>query len=166
MTEGKRKTRFEYRDEWPKGPWDVEPDAESWTDAETGYNCAILRGKLGVWCGYVMIDGHHPAFLKHYSDVNVNVHGDLTYSESFLNLGVFYTGINNEHHFDKEEKATWWLGFNCSHFGDVIPTAGVGSPSYFTGPGRTYKDVHFVRAEVTSLAKQLKEMENEQRKDD
>lgn len=46
---------------WPAGPWDYEPDRDTWTDEATGLPCVAQRaGTLGHWCGYVGLPDDHP----------------------------------------------------------------------------------------------------------
>jgi hypothetical protein len=66
---------------WPKGPWQDEPDKKQWRDAATGLPCLIVRGPVGALCGYVGVTADHPLHGKSYEDVDVEVHGGLTYAE-------------------------------------------------------------------------------------
>lgn len=73
-----------------------------------GLQCHIYKiaglgiGSLsGGWhCGYVDVPGTHPLHGKHYDDVNVDVHGGLTYSDNV------------------EENESWRFGFDTAHHGD------------------------------------------------
>jgi hypothetical protein len=58
-----------------------------------------------------------------------------------------------------DNKRVWWLGFDCAHCYDLSPGLrrmldehGVGSRLR----DETYRDIEFVKAEIASLAKQLK----------
>lgn len=53
----------------------------------------------GYLCGYVRIPESHPCFRK--EDINLECHGGLTFNEAH------------------EEQ---WVGFDCSHFCDIVPT--------------------------------------------
>jgi hypothetical protein len=64
---------------WPAGEWDGEPDRATWVHDETGARCTIRRGPLGSWCGYVGLRPNHPLAGKDYNDIDVLVHGGLTY---------------------------------------------------------------------------------------
>ena len=68
------------RSGWPSGEWDKEPDRATWVHEATGARCTMLRGALGNWCGYVGINGNHPCAGKDYDDLDVSVHGGLTYA--------------------------------------------------------------------------------------
>lgn len=58
----------------------------------------------------------------------------------------------------------WWYGFDCGHYNDLSPA----TRDYGDGPARRltqegeYRDVPYVRGEILSLARQLKELENGQ----
>lgn len=65
---------------WPRGPWDDEPDKKQWRDPASGLPCLIVRGPSGSLCGYVAVGPDHPAYGKGYDDVDVTVHGGLTFA--------------------------------------------------------------------------------------
>ena len=68
------------RADWPPGEWDSEPDRAIWIHDQTGARCTVRRGPLGQWCGYVGLRPNHPAAGKDYDELNVDVHGGLTYA--------------------------------------------------------------------------------------
>ena len=68
------------RTDWPAGEWDSEPDRATWVHEQTGARCTMRRGPLGSWCGYVGLRPNHPAAGKDYDQLNVDVHGGLTYA--------------------------------------------------------------------------------------
>jgi hypothetical protein len=146
--------RLFYADiELPDGPWHDEPDE---LDFEaSGFACKLCRGPLGAWCGYVGIPAGHPWYGKYYDspDVNAEVHGGLTWS--------------NEHAGTTTRRDLWWLGFDCSHFLDLVPGM-LGLDIFMRHrvdwPGwgglaraDVYRDLAYVRAETESLAKQARE---------
>lgn len=53
-----------------------------------------------------------------------------------------------------EPERVWWFGFDCAHSGDVSP-----GYDFKFGYDRddSYKDIQYVKLEVTALAKQLKD---------
>lgn len=56
-----------------------------------------------------------------------------------------------------EPERVWWFGFDCAHSGDQCPGyrelgVGLGLPSK---RGESYKDIHYAKNEVLSLARQL-----------
>lgn len=66
---------------------------------------------LSHYCGYVILPKGHKLEGKHYDDINVDVHGGLTFSDETV---VFnYTGEKL-----KEEKH-WMIGFDCAHSYDI-----------------------------------------------
>ena len=118
---------------------DKEGDHEEWIDEYSGYPCIIHRVKpYGCWCGYVRVPEAHNCFDKYYDDIDVYVHGGLTFSGNSL----------PDWKHEKETKG--WLGFDCGHAGDIIP--------YLWKEG-TYRTKEYVKQECTELAKQLKDLE-------
>lgn len=138
---------------WPPGPWMSEPDKVQWKDEETGYACLVVRNSVGAWCGYVGLNPDHPLYEKHYSDMydthNFHVHGGLTYSDHCME------GPEDEaicHIPDPgEPDHVWWLGFDCAHAYDLCP----GNRHIIAIEGDVYRDLEYVKNEVTSLAQQL-----------
>lgn len=104
---------IEDKSQWIDGVWKIEPDRMYWVDDATGYDCLIHRSPgTGALCGYVGIKKSHPDFGKGYDDVDVDVHGGLTYADS--------CGWHICHQSDDKEPV-WWLGFDCGHFRDLSP---------------------------------------------
>lgn len=146
--------RIEYkyvdRSKWPQqeGSWKDEPDKIQWQDEETGLPCLIVRGPSGALCGYVGVDESHPAHGKGYEEVDVAVHGGLTFAdrcaESADGRGICHIPTPGE------PEHVWWLGFDCAHYGDVCP-------AYESGLwDGCYKELAYVEHEVRGLARQLK----------
>lgn len=134
----------------PSEPWMIEPDRVEFK--AHGLDCLMVRNSdLFHWCGYVGVKPGHPFFEKHYDEINVEVHGGPTYSEA---CGGFVC-----HKTEDPQDKTWWIGFDCAHSGDFSP--GIGG-AFMQPPERrlygTYKDLDYVKNEVTNLAKQLAEM--------
>ena len=140
------------RSNWGAGPgvWDTEPDKAEWTDEETGLDCLAVRTRLGHWCGYVGVPEGHPFYERDYYslDTDVDVHGDLTYSNSCSG--------NICHESDKK---VWWLGFDCAHSGDLSPGHSrefhVAVSHLFRAD--IYRTLEYVKNECASLASQLRE---------
>lgn len=140
-----------------RGEWDNEPDKVQWQDEATGLPCLIVRGGGGALCGYVGVAEGHPAYGKEYDDVDVAVHGGLTFADKCQ-------PSNDESRFvchvpeAGEPDHVWWLGFDCAHSGDVCPARlklhGVFAPS----PWEQYREIGYVRSEVRKLARQLHEI--------
>lgn len=110
-------------------PWLTEPDYERWESC--GFSCLILRNPMKVLLGYVGLPRGHRYFGVSYDDIDVDVHGGLTFS-----------GHRDEH----GGEDIWWLGFDCAHAGDLVPDMRMSG---------TYRDIAYVRAEVERLAAQL-----------
>ncbi len=95
---------------WGTGPWQDEVNELTWIDEPTELTCkAIRHPRLGHWCGYVAIDRNHAFYEKGYGDVDVSVHGGLTYADHSE------PGIWNK------VSRFWWFGFDCAHSGDKSP---------------------------------------------
>jgi len=116
----------------------------SWTGEREGYACEIIVNHSASRCGYVTVRPGHPAFGKGYDDLNIDVHGGLTYACA-------------------AEDGGWTFGFDCSHCDDA------GHPEYERGQRQSYGFGHddgvyrteeYVVAEIETLAKQLKAMES------
>lgn len=118
---------------FPPGPWQAESDHEDWIDDSTGLACHINRcGGSGHLCGYVGLpEGHHLFGVK-YGDINVNVHGGLTYSA--------------------QEGDLWVIGFDCAHSGDYTPGYAWASEH---SRRKSYKTFEYVKAEIESLLQQV-----------
>lgn len=151
------------REGWPVGNWDGEPDKKQWLDAATGLPCLIVRNRMGALCGYVGVSPGHPFYQKPYDDLDVNVHGGLTFADSCQeHPGAEESGICHLPE-EGEEKNVWWFGFDCAHYGDYIPSMDALRRKYreelgHLSSGEVYRDIGYVTAEVEYLAKQLAAM--------
>ncbi len=116
----------------------------------------MLRGPGGSWCGYCGVPNTHPAYGKHYDNVDVSVHGGLTYADK-CNGQICHQaqpGMPEE---------VYWLGMDFAHCGDLSP----GMLSFYnrlpSGPSYhdsdIYRNIAYVRAEVEQLAEQLAVLE-------
>src|SRR5262249_44757906 len=111
--------RYIDKSEWKRGAWDDEPDKIQWQDEQTGLPClAVRHPTMGNWCGYVGVAEGHSYFGKEYEheDVNVDCHGDLTFSD-FCHQDDKEHGICHRPDPGEPERV-WWLGFDCAHGGD------------------------------------------------
>lgn len=129
--------------DWERGEWDNEPDKKQFIDKDTGLPCLIVRNNGGALCGYVGVDKSHPAFELDYDEVNVDVHGGLTYADKCS------SHICHEVE-EGEDDNIWWLGFDCSHSGDRSP-----SYTFSSSYGERYRNVEYVTEEIKGLARQL-----------
>lgn len=95
------------------GPWITEPDRIEFK--YNGLSCLIVRNAMNFHlCGYVGIKPSHPYFGKDYHDVDLDVHGGLTYANKCIGIICHVSdGPNDE---------TWWFGFDYAHANDLIPT--------------------------------------------
>lgn len=163
---------IEYRDvldrkspyPWPSGPWDSEPDKIQWEDERTKLPCLAVRNALGAWCGYVGVPEGHKLYGKGYDDVDVDVHGGLT----FANKCMEGPESNVVCHIPDpgEPDHVWWFGFDCVHCMDLAP--GMVAIRTHLEPLRRieeqyphvhdndrYRTLAYVKEQVASLALQL-----------
>lgn len=166
------------KSDWGDGPWQSEPDKVQMVDEETGYDCLMVRNHYsGSWCGYVGVRKSNDFYEKHYDECKVGdeyleVHCGLTFSghcseSEDESRGICHVPINGS------EDKVWWLGFDCSHSGDLWPKhradmrkiyemRGEMIPRYYDQTsGDIYRDREYVVAQIKSLANQLKEVEHE-----
>ena len=172
---------------WPEGPWTDEPDKVQWVDPATGLDCLLHRNHLGAWCGYVGVPRSHPMYGKHYGDVEVDVHGDLTYAATCQDTSDESIGICHVPEPGRPHDV-WWFGFDCGHGGDFMPGSAAlyielekthkrmmeENPALVSMPRRRlfadpeedhYWTIDEARAEVEGMALQLAEIARERRYD-
>ena len=101
----------------------------------------IWLNNFGVHCGYLGVPSGHPWHGKDYTDLDVEVHGGLTYANGDSDF-PYETGMD-----------VWWIGFDCGHFNDYMP----GMPSGGSGDPANFKDEAYVRNEIENLAEQAAE---------
>ena len=144
---------------WRDGSWKSEPDKMQWTDNKTKYPCLIKRNPYGALCGYVGVEETHPAFGQGYDDVDVDVHGGLTFADRCQEGPIEKQPELICHIPDAGESDNiWWLGFDCAHANDLMPGYPTYSDMMFPLRG-VYRNVNFVKNECRRLAAQLKAME-------
>lgn len=132
--------------------WENEPNYKTFMLGD--YHCVIIRNRsLGHLCGYVGVSYDHPFYAKHYSEFGelVRVHGELTYSAY---------GIKKLN----ENPNMWYLGFDCAHYGDFVPS--MENLFHFKKEeyAKSYKTIEFVENELVQLVDQLEEIKNENSK--
>lgn len=132
------------KSKWAKGSWDNEPDRMDFIHA--GFSCFILRNMNGNWCGYVGVPSTHSAYMKDYNDVDVNVHGGLTYADKCQDhiCHVPEAGMPDD---------VWWLGFDTGHYGDMSPMI-----EFLFQHGGEYRNMDYTISETKQLAEQLEQM--------
>lgn len=151
------------------GPWDSEPDKAQWIDTATGYDCLVVRNRMGAWCGYVGVPPAHPAHGTRYDSANelaptaddgyryFDVHGGLTFS-AFCDERSDDDGPRICHVPEPgRPEQVWWLGFDCVHEGDLAPKyadEGLGIRA-----SDVYRTLDYVRAECSKLAAQLAQVD-------
>ncbi len=118
-------------------------------EGETG-----KRGVVPLMC-YKLSEKELPGL-----DMIFDVHGSLTFSGECHHSDDPSKGIC---HLDSSNDNVWWLGFDCSHAGDVSPKMDakirevMGRRERFLD--EEYRNFSYVIKEVESLAWQLKEVE-------
>ncbi len=126
--------------------WETEGDER---DFEAhGLKCAMRRGPVGQWCGYVGIPEGHPLFGEDCDAVSVDVHGGLTYADDNL-PSSWKLKIGRKSLYVADG---WWFGFDCAHAGDLMPEYRAMHPH-----GYVYRDAAYVEHECRNLARQLAE---------
>jgi len=103
-----------------------------------GLPCVVVQTREGFHrCGYVFVPAGHPADGKDYGDVDVDVHGGLTFGEP-----------------GKDGRGTWF-GFDCAHFGDALV-----NPDPTGIVSEEYKNVRRIHLEVAARFEQSLEDEH------
>ena len=143
------------RSTWEPGPWDNEPE-DRVDFLHAGFSCFIKRGPAGAWCGYVGVPEGHSAYGKSYDEVDVEVHGGLTYANPCKGA---ICHVPAEGMPDK----VWWLGFDTAHFGDLVPAHNRLMSFYdrareSEGPFESYKTRDYTKGETERLAEQLERL--------
>lgn len=122
-------------------PWRGEPHWDAFIDQESGYQCALMRGGVGAWCGYVFLPAGHPAHGLDWTNQSVDVHGGVTLSEASTD-------------------GRWLVGFDTAHCYDFIPGERYDN-AYL--PAKAGKDIYrtfdYVKEETRNMARQFKNME-------
>lgn len=115
--------------------WGNEPDRKEFTHA--GFECRIIRNRLGALCGYVGVDESHKMYGKNYDDIRyIDVHGGLTFAG----------------HLSDEDKL-WWLGFDCSHAGDLLPIHEDTHDNEYRNIGYVTGQVHFLAGDLKRICR-------------
>jgi hypothetical protein len=154
------------RSGWAKGPWDNEPDSEFWREPD-GLPCLIVRADMhGALCGYVGVGPTHAWYEKTLMNLiemkagyESTVHGGITFGGKIPIRALPALGYQDQES-RRHSLKLWWVGFDCSHMmdfaprlvaidGNIVRAAG-GKP--FPMPGKTYRDIAYVRENVKVLA--------------
>jgi hypothetical protein len=113
------------------------------------FKCKIIRHKVMLHlCGYVGVPKNHFLYKKTYSvfEQIIHPHGGITFSGFF----------------DKDPKEYWYIGFDCSHYEDLIPKYILGKSMIYDvlRNKQTYKDINFVKDNIKILINKLEAKEN------
>lgn len=86
------------------------------------YNCVILRNPMmGHLCGYVCLPVIHKLFENDDEIENIiNCHGGITYTSNLLPTSA-QKCLLPDFNFLNSLKNTYWIGFDCGHYGDYMP---------------------------------------------
>lgn len=131
-------------------PWNTGPS--EYIDNEATPRIAAFRHpELRTWCGYVEVPEGHPWHGRHLDYLgHVNVHGGITFAGDIVEPMI-------------EGSSGWWIGFDCAHAGDYMPSLDSTLKSAFPDRGRSaligweYRTLEYVRAECARLAEQVRE---------
>ncbi len=154
---------------WTPGVWTDEPDVAEWTQEETGVPCLVLRNmELGAFCGYV---GVHPTHPWHgVSDPpEAAAPGGITFSGLYADTGITKLdrrgkAVTLPGRPDESYLGFWFLGFDCAHAFDLVPSMRALFPRRRKEPVRiasrglhppmvdVYRDFVWVRKQVEELA--------------
>lgn len=148
----KTKTYMDKSD-WDEGPWQEEPDLAYWIDDATGYHCLINRTKTGILCGYVGIPENHPYVHRDDFDVELKVHGGITFAGSECHVD-FGKHPEVAHAQSLIYAPAWWFGFDCAHSSDLMPTVKMNGLSSLALRD-TYRTFDYVMLELMEMLKQL-----------
>lgn len=71
------------------------------------YRIVGIMTSSGYRCGYISVPVDHPYYKVYYDEIDIDVHGGLTFSK----FSKVYPVITS--------KDTYWIGFDCSHCMDL-----------------------------------------------
>ena len=133
---------------WKRGPWDDEPDKVQFVTAN-GMPALVVRGPFGALCGYVGVSSNHPFFGKKWDDIDVSVHGGITFTNKCdphpeaEKKGICHLVEEGE------DDNIWWLGFDCGHSYDFCPAYDLPGFGFY---GQSYKNLAYVKREIENLS--------------
>ena len=136
-----------------------EPDLEVFE--AHGLWCLLVRTVNLHWSGYVGVASDHPGhgsvcgFGAPEPLQEVSVHGGLSFGADDL-IERYESLQEAELPPVVREGGLWWLGFDCSHGGDISPRVVLSDLMYGMSPmGGTYRTVDYAHRELERLAFQL-----------
>jgi hypothetical protein len=86
----------------------------------------IFHFECGWGNGYVFLPRNHPFYGKDYDELNIDVHGSLTFGEKFkssyfhqwIEDKEYYGDVNLDNYLKLNEY--WVIGFDTAHSGDSL----------------------------------------------
>lgn len=124
-------------------------ESDTWSGEYLGFAVYARRSDLGVWCGYIGLPQGHP-WVGH-EPLDVSIHGGVTYAQN---------GLTNR---TVGDFSVWYLGFDCGHYGDFIPSFVAVEPGVdplATAARRAvmddcaYRTLEYAQVELRGLAEQ------------
>ena len=111
------------------------------------YDCMIIYEGF-YHNGYVGFTKNHPFYGLNYNDIDIDVHGGLTFSQ-----------FGGEYHpeFNDNNEKLYWIGFDCQHHDDLEKTNG----SIYSW--KCNKTPEYIANEIFRMVHQLIEKENVKR---
>lgn len=85
----------------------MKPNIEADWVTSSGLRAVVVIHPAGHRCGYVAVPTGHKHHSDDYDNVNVDVHGGLTYAGG------------DKHQYPVEADGSWWFGYDCAHLGDA-----------------------------------------------
>lgn len=170
--------------DWPKGPWQSEPDKAEWRDAATRYPCLALRHpEDGSWCGYIALPADHPWVGQDVYRLTTDgiEAGQDEYERTIEGREITYGPARCQAPYTPEERARlynpappWhrvchtprpgesedvrWIGFDCSWSGqDYEPARAAGPYAKRCDENETYKTLDYVVEQCALLARQAQQ---------
>lgn len=110
---------------------------------------------MGIWRGFVAVDGYHPFYGKSVEEL-------LKIPEAMEIFFSVYGGLSGAGKLPPKYKELasnyWWIGIETTHGGDFMPLLKLEIESQDADKllaGQTYKDLQFIRRETNKLANLL-----------
>jgi hypothetical protein len=119
-------------------------------ETKAGLTAYMVATSMGTFNGYVAVPKDNKNYKVDYMDLDVEVHGGVTFSDYEL--------------YELIEDGDWLFGFDCLHSGDgrnpkLVEKYDLKMDNFFFDipdyPGDTWKDEKYVKEECEKLAKQL-----------
>ena len=109
------------------------------------------RNAMKAWCGYVQVPEGHALFGADYSSRWQSSYDNSTVSLDCIlqcHGGITYAGPS----YWTDPRTGWWLGFDCSHTGDLTPYDEFHGWSY---SGGTYRTLSYMQQQCRELTAQI-----------